>query len=140
MDKFEKVLQEVEARFTEALAARVTPRLVFNRIAAPALAGAVPDSNWSQPLSLLSRSAIALRKSLADPFFPRQFVGLTCSEADFRKLCNPFEDLIVASPDVSRAREELLVLANISNSSAQLKIKCLLVWNLIRELPDTKNP
>jgi hypothetical protein len=48
-DRLKAVLDEVEQRLSEALASRITPRPVYNRIAAPDLAGAAPDGNWNQP-------------------------------------------------------------------------------------------
>jgi hypothetical protein len=134
-DKFEAVLKEVEDRLAQALNTRVTPRLVFNRIAAPDLTAIAPDTNWSQPLNLLLRVAIALRKALVDPYFPRSFSGLNFGEAEFRKACDPFGDEIAASKDSARAREELRVLAKISDSSAPSKSKCMMVWSLIRGMP-----
>lgn len=134
-DKFEAVLKEVEDRLAQALNTRVTPRLVFNRIAAPDLTAIAPDTNWSQPLNLLLRVAIALRKSLVDPYFPRSFSGLNFGEAEFRKACDPFGDSIATSKDSAQAREELRVLAKISESSAPSKSKCLMVWSLIRGMP-----
>lgn len=131
-DKVADVLKEVEDRLAQALNTRVTPRLVFNRIAAPDLTGIAPDTNWSQPLNLLLRVAIALRKSLVDPYFPRSFSGLNFGEADFRKACDPFGDEIAASKDSARAREDLRVLAKISESSAPSKSKCMMVWHVIQ--------
>ncbi len=94
-DKFEAVLQEVENRLKNALDSRVTPRLVFNRIAAPTLAGKAPDQNWSQPLSLISHAAETLRKSVTDPYFIRQFSGLSFGE-DI--LCDVYRISQVQSP------------------------------------------
>jgi len=131
-DKFEAVLKEVEERIKQALNARVTPRLVFNRIATPDLTGTAPDPNWSQPFSLLLRTAQAMRNALVDPYFPRKFSGLTFGEVEFRKNCDPFGDQMADSRDFARAKDELANLAATEAGDQPLKDKCNAVWRTIK--------
>jgi hypothetical protein len=84
-DKFENVLNEVKTRLDLALNSRITPRAIYNRITPPDLTASAPTENWSQPFSLLLRSARLLRQSFTDNYFPRRFGGLSFNEDEFRK-------------------------------------------------------
>lgn len=130
-DKLKAVLDEVERRLTKALDARITPRAVYNRIGAPNLTATAPDENWNQPLSLLTRSARTLRESLADHYFPRKFSGLAFSDADFRRACDVFGDVIVQNQESGRAKEELNLIEGILDGELPSKEKCRSIWQLI---------
>lgn len=134
-EKFTAVIEDVEKRLKGALEARITPQLVFNRIQAPDLTGKAPDENWSQPLNLLTHAAETLRKSLIDPYFLRQFSGLSFSEKDFREVCNPFADCVVGSVNQSQVKDNLRVIDQIHESKMPLKLKCQAVWHLIHGMP-----
>ncbi|MEX2381590.1 MAG: hypothetical protein WD490_04345 [Opitutales bacterium] len=133
-DKLSVVLTDVEKRLTQALTARITPSLVYNHIAAPDLAKTAPDTNWSQPLDLLYNAAKAQRELLTNHFFRLKFSGLNFDEKDFRKACNPFGDHIVElrSPDL--AKKEMEIITDILERPVPFKIKCLMVWNIIKGL------
>jgi hypothetical protein len=134
-DKFQEVLREVEKRLSGALNARVTPRLVFNRIAAPPLAGKSPDENWSQPLSLISHAAKSLRESVSDPYFIRQFSGLSFGEKVFREVFNPFGDQVATSQDQQHCKDELRVIEAILDSELPIKARCQMLWHLTQGMP-----
>ena len=134
-DKFQSVLQDVEKRLKGALDARVTPRLVFNRIAAPPLAGKAPDQNWSQPLSLISHAAETLRKSVTDPYFIRQFTGLSFGEKVFREVFNPFGDQVATSQDQQHCKDDLRVIEGILDSELPIKTRCQMLWHLTQGMP-----
>ncbi|MFZ4594504.1 MAG: DUF3293 domain-containing protein [Verrucomicrobiaceae bacterium] len=134
-DKFQAVLQDVENRLKGALNARLAPRLVFNRIAAPALAGKSPDENWSQPLSLISHAAETLRKSVTDPYFIRQFTGLSFGEKVFREVFNPFGDQVVTSQDQQHCKDDLRVIDSILDSELPIKARCKMLWHLTQGMP-----
>lgn len=134
-DKFQAVLDEVKQRISQALNTRVTPRLVFNRISSPDLTGSAPDTNWSQPFNLLHRAAQAMRDSLVDPYFPRQFSGMTFGELEFRKACDPFGDEMTSSRDFTRAKDELRVLAKVVEADMPLKAKCAITWQILKGMP-----
>jgi len=130
-DKLGSVLRDIECRLTHALEARITPRAVYNRIAAPDLTATPPDENWNQPLSLLVHSSCTLRESLTDLYFLRRFSGLSFSDSDFREVCNPFGDVIVRSPDSTRAKEELARIEVISGGTGSAKERAREVWQSI---------
>ena len=134
-DKFQAVLQDVENRLKGALNARLAPRLVFNRIAAPTLAGKSPDENWSQPLSLISHAAETLRKSVTDPYFIRQFTGLSFGEKVFREVFNPFGDQVVTSQDQQHCKDDLRVIDSILDSELPIKARCQMLWHLTQGMP-----
>src|SRR5262245_656994 len=52
-DKRDRVLDDIRQRLTRALATRIAPRPLYNRISAPDLTETAPAENWNQPLSLL---------------------------------------------------------------------------------------
>jgi hypothetical protein len=131
-DKVKTVLAEIEQRLTKALDIRITPRVVYNPVGPPDLTANVPDENWTQPLSLLVRSARILRESVTDYYFPRRFSGLSFSEEDFRKACNVFGDVIVKSQERNRAEDELRKIDEISCAEKPVRAKCQEVWSLIR--------
>lgn len=130
-DKVNAVLDEVELRLAQALNARITPRAAYNRIGAPDLTATAPDENWNQPLSLLMRSARAMRESLTDPYFQRKFSGLSFSEIEFRIGCDVFGDVIVSNPDAARAKDELTLIDSILNEKLSSRDKCRLLWEII---------
>jgi hypothetical protein len=131
-DKVKAVLDDVEHRLTLALEARITPRAVYNRIGAPDLTAVAPEENWNQPLSLLTRSARALRESLTDVYFLRKFSGLSFSDVEFRKACDVFGDVIVTGADVRRARNELTQIEQIVNREQSSKKRCVSIWQIVK--------
>jgi hypothetical protein len=134
-DKLKAVLDEVERRLTQALDARITPRAVYNSIGAPDLTARAPDENWNQPLALLTRSARMLRESLTDHYFQRRFSGLSFSDADFRKACDVFDDVLAKQPDSGRAKAELDLMDDLLESGLPSKGKCLGIWQIITGAP-----
>ncbi len=130
-DRVKSVLDEIEDRLTVALNSRITPCAICNKIAPPDLTSSVPSENWSQPFSLLLRSARLMRESLIDSYFPRRFKGLSFNENNFRDAMNIFDDAIVKAPYLHRARAELLDLEKIEKSSEGPKEKCTAVWRII---------
>ena len=130
-DKVKVVLDEVERRLGQALDARITPRAVYNRIGPPDLTATAPDENWNQPLSLLTRSARALRESLTDPYFPRNFSGLSFTDIEFQKACDVFGDVILTKADTALAKGELTRIEQILNEKLSSKEKCKGIWELI---------
>ena len=130
-DKVKAVLDEVARRLAQALDARITPRAVYNRIGPPDLTATASDENWNQPLSLLTRSARALRESLTDPYFPRKFSGLSFTDIEFRKACDVFGDVIVTKADTDRAKGELTRIEQILNENLSSKEKCRGIWEVI---------
>lgn len=135
-DKLQLVLHTVEVRLRQALEARITPRVVYNRIAAPDLTAGAPEENWSQPLSLLSRSARALRESFTDIYFPRNFARLSFKEDDFRKACNVFDDKVTQPENKSKAAEELKLIDEILDANSSAREKCHAIWRLSRGCHD----
>lgn len=134
-DKLKTVLDEVERRLTQALEARITPRAVYNRIGAPDLTAHAPDENWNQPLALLTRSARMLRESLTDYYFQRRFSGLSFSDAEFRKACDVFDDVIAKKPDNGQAKAELDQIDDFLESELPSKEKCRAIWQMITGAP-----
>ena len=130
-DKLAAVFAEVQARLTNALSARITPRAVYNKIAPPDLTAKAPDESWTQPLSLLLRSARLMRESLTDSYFPRRLSGLSFKAPEFQAAMNIFGDAILKDPDPRRAKEELAALNKIEAGDQKPKEKCVAVWNLI---------
>jgi len=130
-DKVNAVLDEMERRLAQALDARITPRAVYNRIGPPDLTATAPDENWNQPLSLLTRSARALRESLTEPYFPRKFSGLSFSDIEFRKACDVFGDVIVTKADTDRAKDELTQIEQILSEKLSSREKCRGIWEVI---------
>jgi hypothetical protein len=121
----------VQARLTNALSTRITPRAVYNRIAPPDLTARAPDESWTQPLSLLLRSARLMRESLTDAYFPRRLSGLSFKESEFQTAMDIFGDAILKDADPKRAKEELAVLERIETGDQKPKAKCAAVWALI---------
>ena len=130
-EKLAAVLAEVEKRLGAALESRITPRAVYNRIAPPDLTATAPKENWSQPLSLLLRSARLLRESVTDAYFPRRFAGLSFTEPDFQAAMNIFDDSIAREPASRRALVELKALDEIEAADQNPKEKCAAVWQII---------
>jgi hypothetical protein len=108
------------------------PRVIYNRIGAPDLTAHAPDENWNQPLSLLTRSARALRESFTDHYFPRNFVRLSFAIDDFRKACNVFDDQVTEMNQTTKPMEELKLLDEILGLDLSAKEKCQAVWRLIK--------
>jgi len=131
-DKLNEVLDDMKARLTAALNHRITPRAVYNRIGTPDLTSSALDENWSQPLSLLFRSARILREFHTDPYFPRRFVGLSFSQDEFQKALDVFGDVMASKSQIDRARDELLKLDAIMEEDIPTKQKCEQVWLLIQ--------
>jgi len=130
-DKLAIVLAQVEYRLTAALSDRVTPRAVFNKIAPPNLTAKTHAESWTQPLSLLLRSARLMRDSLRDSYFPRRFSGLAFTQKEFQAAMNVFGDSILQNPDPKRAEAELVLLNEIESCSEMPKDKCAAVWHII---------
>ena len=130
-DKLAAVFAEVQARLTNALSARITPRAVYNKIAPPDLTAKAPDESWTQPLSLLLRSARLMRESLTDPYFPRRLSRLSFKESEFQAAMDIFGDAILKDADPRRARSELDELAKIEAGDGKPKEKCAAVWKII---------
>jgi hypothetical protein len=131
-DRLQAVLDIVRLRLQQALKQRITPRTVYNRIAAPNLTSTAPDENWNQPLLLLVGAARALRESLTDPYFHRRFVGLSFSIEAFQAACNPIGDSVVGEGDARRARQELAQIAEILATEERSQEKCLKILRLVR--------
>jgi len=130
-DKLAAVFTEVQDRLTTALNARITPRAVYNKIAPPDLTAKAPDESWTQPLSLLLRSARLMRESLTDPYFPRRLSGLSFKEPEFQAAMDIFGDAILKDADPRRAKTELDELAKIEDGDDKPKEKCAAVWTII---------
>ncbi len=130
-DKLAAVFAEVQARLTNALSARITPRAVYNKIAPPDLTAKAPDESWTQPLSLLLRSARLMRESLTDAYFPRRLSGLSFKEPEFQTAMDIFGDAILKDPDPKRAKEELAALTKIETGDGKPKETCAAVWTII---------
>jgi hypothetical protein len=130
-DKLAAVFSEVQERLTNALSARITPRAVYNKIAPPDLTAKAPDESWTQPLSLLLRSARLMREALTDPYFPRRLSGLSFKEPEFQAALNIFGDVILKDPDPRRAKAELDELDKIETGEGKPKEKCAAVWAIV---------
>ena len=130
-EKLAAVFAEVQDRLTTALSARITPRAVYNKTAPPDLTSKAPDESWTQPLSLLLRSARLMRDSLTDSYFPRRFTGLSFAEKEFQAAMNVFGDSILKIPNPQRAKEELALLDEIESGPEKPKEKCAAVWRVI---------
>ncbi len=130
-DKLAAVFAEVQDRLTTALNSRITPRAVYNKIAPPDLTAKAPDESWTQPLSLLLRSARLMRESLTDAYFPRRLSGVSFKAPAFQAAMDIFGDAILNDADPRRARAELDELAKIEVSEGKPKEKCAAVWTII---------
>lgn len=130
-DKMADVFAKVQDRLTTALSARITPRAVYNKIAPPDLTAKAPDESWTQPLSLLLRSARLMRESVSDPYFPRRLSGRSFKEPEFRAAMDIFGDAILKDADPRRAKTELDEIARIENGEGKPKEKCAAVWKII---------
>jgi hypothetical protein len=134
-DKLAAVFTEVQNRLTASLSARITPRAVYNKIAPPDLTSQAPDESWTQPLSLLLRSARLMRESMIDAYFPRRLSRLSITDREFLAAMDVFGDVILKSPDSRSAKAEMEELAKIEASDAKPKEKCVAVWKVISVLP-----
>jgi hypothetical protein len=130
-DKLETVLKDIEKRLWDAFTGRITPRAIYNRISAPDLTVKAPDENWNQPLILLSLSATTMRESFTDPYFIRQFGGLSITVEKFRETCDIFGDYIVSKPDLSIAGNELEEIKRILAMNCTSKEKCIKIWHIV---------
>jgi hypothetical protein len=131
-DKLETVLKDIEKRLGNAFNGRITPRAIYNRISAPDFTVNAPDENWNQPLILLSRSATTMRESFTDPYFIRQFSGLSLTVEKFREACDIFGDYIVSKPDLGIAGNELEEIKKILATNCSSKEKCIKIWHIIK--------
>jgi hypothetical protein len=129
--KADEILGVVRSRLEAALAGRVTPRPVYNRIQAPSLSPAAPDENWNQPLSLLLQAARLPRESEADPYFPRRLAGTGIDEDALLAACNVFDDQFLDAASRRRATEDLAALKEIELSPLTAREKCHHVWDLM---------
>jgi len=130
-DKLKTVLDDIKARLTSALNDRITPSVVYNRIAAPALSAADPLENWSQPLSLLEHAASLIRKSLTDSYFPRSFSKASFTVEECLEACNLFADHLLASQDRKKAQDEAVDIDAILSGEVPPRIKCEQLWILV---------
>lgn len=130
-DKLQAILEDVHKRLSAALNARVTPRVMYNRIAPPDLSTKAPLENWNQPLSLLLQAARLFRASLTDSYFPRRFSSLAFGIDDFERACDVFGDTILVKPDPKRATGELQLLAELMESTQPAKSRSDTVWRMI---------
>jgi hypothetical protein len=122
---------DFEGRLKAAINARITPRAVYNRIAPPDLTAAAPDENWSQPLSLLLRSACLMRESMTDAFFPHRLAGLKFLAQEFLAAVDVFDDRILKNPDPPVAKQELTEIEQIESGSGKPREKCQALWQMI---------
>jgi hypothetical protein len=131
-DKLETVLKDIEKRLWDAFTGRITPRAIYNRISAPDLTVKAPDENWNQPLILLSLSATTMRESFTDPYFIRQFGGLSITVEKFRETCDIFGDYIVLKTDLRIAGNELEEIKRILAMNCTSKEKCIKIWHIVK--------
>lgn len=129
--KAEEILGDVRSRLDAALAGRVTPRPLYNRIQAPSLSPGAPDENWNQPLSLLLQAARLPREAVSDPFFPRRLAGTGVDEEAALAACNVFDDQFRIASSRRRATEELAAVKAIETSDLSARQKCHQVWGLM---------
>ena len=137
-DKFGSVLHEIASRLNDALRGRITPRVVYNRVAPPDLTVAAPDENWGQPLSLLRHCARILRESLTEPYLRRRMASLSCSMEDFRDALNPFGDIIGQKPDFTRAEQELARIEEIFGGKGTAKERTRGLWEIVTGIEAAK--
>lgn len=134
-DKVAQILEEVHKRLESALTTRITPVAVYNGIALPDLTASAPNSNWSQPYSLLLRSAMFFRESITDGYFLRRFSNMSFGQSELIAAMNVFDDTILAKPDAVRARNELEMLKYIEEYEDGLYEKCTAIWQIISATP-----
>jgi len=141
-DKLKTVIDDIRTRLTNALNERITPSVVYNRITAPSIGPNDPAENWSQPLSILHHAAALIRKSLTDPFFPRNFSKLSFTEQDCLGANNLFGDHLLKSADRRKAGEEQLQVADVLEADIPPRIKCERLWSLVTkgEAPPMPKP
>ncbi len=99
--------------------------------APPDLTANAPDESWTQPRSLLLRSARLMRESLTDAYFPRRLSSLSFKESEFQAAMDIFGDAILKDANPRRARAELDELAKIEASDGKPKEKCAAAWTII---------
>jgi hypothetical protein len=125
--KFETILSKVQERLSKALKGRIAPCVIYNRISPPDLTASAPDENWSQPLSLLIRSARFLRQPLTDRFF----AGKPFSKQEIFAAMDVFDDGIVKRPNQWRCPGELSIIKLIEEGDEERKRKCEAIWQII---------
>ena len=131
-DRVQAVIEDVRGRLTKALTSSVAPTPVFNPIAAPDLTNSAGDEAWAQPLSLAFHAARALRQSISDPYFQRQFKPLVFTQDEFEAVMDVFEDHLCKERKFRSADSELTTLAEIEASDALMLDKCRDVVALMR--------
>lgn len=131
-DRVQAVLEDVRGRLKKALASSVAPTPVFNPIAAPNLTNSAGDEAWGQPLSLALHAARALRQSISDPYFQRQFKPLVFTQDEFEAVMDVFGDHLCKERKYRSADAELTTLAEIEASDALMLDKCRDVVALMR--------
>jgi hypothetical protein len=134
-EQVEAVLKDIEQRLTQALTARITPSVTYNRVAPPELAQGAEDGNWNQPFTLLECAARTVRKSYTDFYFPRRLSGTRFSLDEFRKALDIFGDHALGGGEGAYLEQELQLLDEISTSDKLTRDKCLEVWRLTKGLP-----
>jgi hypothetical protein len=126
------VLEDVRGRLKKALASSVAPTPVFNPIAAPNLTNSAGDEAWGQPLSLALHAARALRLSISDPYFQRQFKPLVFTQDEFEVVMDVFGDHLCKERKYRSVDSELTTLAEVEASDALMLDKCRDVVALMR--------
>jgi hypothetical protein len=131
-DRVQAVLEDVRGRLKKALASSVAPTPVFNPIAAPNLTNSAGDEAWGQPLSLALHAARALRLSISDPYFQRQFKPLVFTQDEFEVVMDVFGDHLCKERKYRSVDSELTTLAEVEASDALMLDKCRDVVALMR--------
>lgn len=131
LPKLEEILADVECRLAAALKNGLTPRLAYNRIAAPDLTRTAPDQNWAQPLQLLLRSARLFRERVVGKTSKRHCSPETFNEVDVWNAMNVFNDAFVKKPGVRQAHIELADLEEIEANQEAQRAKCAAVHQII---------
>ena len=131
-DRVQAVLEDVRGRLKKALASSVAPTPVFNPIGAPNLTNSAGDDAWGQPLSLALHAARALRQSISDPYFQRQFKPLEFTQEEFEVAMDVFGDHLCKERKFVSTDSELNALAGIEASEALMLNKCRDVVALMR--------
>jgi hypothetical protein len=130
-----KVVESLKARLRKAQTANFMPKLSYSSITF------TPTDNefaspWGQAYSLLSDVATFPRKSLTDSFF---FRGLKTPKKTLLEAMNIADDAILRDSRTfeleDRSRTELEFLSRIEKATVESKLRCKLVWKIIKGDP-----
>ena len=132
-DKVSEVFAEIKSRLEMALKSRITPRPIYNKLAATDLTKSAHDDNWVQPSTLMLRSARLFRELITNPYFPRKFNGMSFTQQEFEEAMDILGDNILRSHDSEKARIQLTALQEIENSDKLRKNKCIEIWQMISD-------